>query len=258
MLGSEPSSYDSELVSVKAIDVWFVIRKYAQKIIRYYQSKGFWKTLLRSLVWVSYRKDENLFFEIDLLAFSPPKDLKESGDFAAATATDVEEIPDYFDGWFNKRQALRRLEQGPRLFLIRKEQRAVSFLWLEFGTVFIPALDLSFTVPDTTAYIAYTYTLPERRKDGVAYLAQNCALEYLKNRGYRTAFLMISPVNETPIRMVKRSGFKLFQVVFYQRFFFLLRHYRVRDPDTDREKSFWHLSKSDHEVWKTFSKSCQA
>lgn len=231
-----------------------MLHKHAQRISKYYKEKGFWRTILHSLVWVSYQRDEFLFFEIDLLKYSPRKDITESGNFTAATPADIERIPDYFDGWFSKRQALRRLEQGHKLFIVRIQQEAVSFRWVELGRVSIPALGLLFTVPDTTAYLAYSYTLPDHRKAGVASWSQHCTLEYLRKHGYRTAFLIISPVNETPIRIVKKSAFRLFQVVFYQRFFLFLKHYRMKDPDTGREKVFWHICKSDHEVWKTFSR----
>jgi ribosomal protein S18 acetylase RimI-like enzyme len=254
IVGIELSYQGLNAAEVKIIDLYFILQKHARRISKYYKEKGLWRTLLHSLVRVSYQRDEFLFFEIDLVKYSPRKDITESGDFAVATAADIERIPNYFDGWFSKRQALSRLEQGHKLFLVRRQQEAVSFRWVEFGRVTIPALGLLFTVPDTTAYLAYSYTLPDHRKAGVASWSQHCTLEYLRRHGYRTAFLITSPITDIPIRLVKKSGFRLFLVVFYQRFFLFLKQYHVKDPDTGREKVFRHIWKSDHEIWKTFSK----
>jgi hypothetical protein len=240
---------------VKAIDLYFIIQKYAQKISKYYKKKGLWRTILRSLVWVLYQKEDFLFFEIDLTTLPSNLETRDNLSFSALTMEEVQEIPDYFDGWFTKRQALERLEKGARLFAVRKQEKPVSLLWVESHRAYIPPLGLIFIMPDTTAYIAYTYTLPEHRQGGIGSWMHYCVMEYLKSHDYHTALGLVSLVNEAALKIGKGSGFTMFQAVFYKKFVLFFKYYRVRNPDTGHEKIFWRIRKTDHQIWRTFSSS---
>ena len=175
--------------------------------------------------------------------------------FYARGKDDIENEKEYFDGWYDRRMAIKQLEKGDVLLTYKFNGVMIFFQWLVFERVYIRAVNLSFSIPDSTAYMAYTYTLPEHRRMKVASMAKARALKYLRGLGYKKAFILVKPENEPSIKVNRNAGFREYQTLYYRRFFLFLQYYLVKDCASDREKVFWGIGKTDKEIWSTFSQT---
>lgn len=200
-----------------------------------------------------FKKRDLIFFELALEDLIPDQKPDIGMSLVRVTKEDIETTDNYFDGWFKKGEALKRLQQGCVLFAVKDKEKRIFYQWLEFQTVDIPFLDLSFSLPDDTACMAYIYTVPEYRGKGFASKAKPLILHYLRKWGYRKIVLTIEPYNTASQRVNKKAGFKAYQTVSYVRLFFL-KYYCVKDYETGRKKAFWHIRGAHQELWKTFSK----
>jgi RimJ/RimL family protein N-acetyltransferase len=242
--------------------IYFGIQKKIHGFFQYYKKNGGLKTAQHFFcrIWetaktVVLRKEEFVFFALNIQDVSFNKNRTTNYNLVPAKKNDIRVQNEYFDGWFNKSLAIRRLQQGYVLLTIKDNERMIFFQWFEFERVYIPAIDLLFSIPETTAYMAYTYTQPEYRGKKIASMAKPMALEYLQKCGYKKVFLMIAPENAASVKVNRGVGFKEYQELYYKRYFMFLKYYCIKDFDSDRKKVFWHIRKTDHEIWKMFLKN---
>ncbi|GAK56882.1 predicted acetyltransferase [Candidatus Vecturithrix granuli] len=238
---------------MKAIKMYQTIRTKYRNLYEYYQKYGLRKAIVLIIEYTGlFKKRVLVFFEQELQVHPTPNNDHDI-ELVRLEKKDIEPIDQYCDGWFPKEEALRRLEQGRVLLVVKDRETNTFYQWLEFSKVDIPYLDLSFSIPEHTACMAYIYTVPEYRGRGIASRAKLPVLQYLREHGYYRIFLMIKPDNAPSQRVNKKAGFKEYQTVFYLKLCFL-KYYSVRDCETNRKKIFWGTTAVDQELWKTFSK----
>ena len=244
---------------------WF--RMKLDNIQEYYGNYGFWKSVLHFFErlaeyggFVFYIKTL-IFFELDLQHTLLPSPDAQDVDFSKVELQDLECAEEYHDGWFDREQALSRLEEGHLLFVVKDHQNIAFFQWIELYKSKIPSIGLSsFPLPEKTACMAYIFTKPEYRGRGYASKAKPLVLHYLQEQGYHYVFLVIAPENTISQRVNKKAGFREYQTVTYRKIFFrktvLFRYYLVKEYATTRKKIYWYINKSKFEpkLWKKFSK----
>ncbi|MCP4402612.1 MAG: GNAT family N-acetyltransferase [bacterium] len=236
------------------LEMFRVIRLKIQRACWYYKKDGLWKTLLLSWDHIGIFKYRLLiFFELDIDKAITWEKRSQTLELITLTQKTVDEIEEYWDGWFFKDQALKRLEQGRVLLITKKGSKMTFYQWLEFMKVDIPYLDLSFQIPDDTVCMAYIYTVPEYRGKGIASNAKPLVLDYLRTQGFRKIILTIAPENLASQKVNKKAGFQAYQRVRYFKIF-CLRFYWVKDEEKQRKKVFWFLKNNNSAIWKTFSK----
>lgn len=163
------------------------------------------------------------------------------------------ESAEYLGGWFPKSRALRYLDEGHILLVLKDKGKVIFYQLLELNKVNIKVLEISAFIPADTAYTSYLYTLPEHRGKGVASKIKPFILKYLYDHGYRKVFNAIAPDNIPSQRVNEKAGLNPYQTVVYRRFLFL-KLYRVKDFDTNKKRLFLRLGRTDKQMWKTFSK----
>jgi len=250
---------------VKIKDVHSLLKERLYKHWTYYKENGLWKTIpyilvrlkvvlkVRELKEFFYKKRDFIFFELNISRKNYIPENNYKIDLYNVKSEDIEKEKNYFDGWFNKRTALKRLRKDCVLLVKKIENRIIFFQWLELNNAFSPPIDLLFILPDHTAYKAYSYTLPEFRGRKIANKAKKETMKYLLERKYKNVLLIIAPENTPSIKVNKNSGFKEYQTIKYRKWLFL-KYYRVKDWGTDRSRVFWRILRKDKTIWKTFSK----
>lgn len=220
----------------------------------YYRKFGFWKTILRFFESSGvFKRKVFIFFELELKDSISDQEHNHSIDLVRVRKEDLKNVDQYLYEWFEKEEALRRLEAGNVLLTVKDEGKMIFYQWLELRRVDIPYLDLSFSIPDDTAYMAYMYTETEYRGMGIASKAEPLVLKYLQENGCRRIFLIITPNNAVSYRVYKKIGFKEYQTVIYWKLFFL-KYYCVKDYIGGSQKIFWGSRMITQELWKIFSK----
>lgn len=251
-------------MDIAHIRQWF--REKRDNIQEYYENYGFWKSLLHfftrlaEYVGFAFYTKALIFFEFDLqhavLLSCDEQDL----DFSKVEPQDLQRVEDYHDGWFDREQALQRLEAGHVLFVVKDHQNFAFFQWIELYTSKIPSIDLSsFPLPEKTACMAYIFTKPEYRGRGYASKAKPLVLHNLREQGLHNVFLVIAPENTISQRVNKKAGFREYQTVTYRKIFFhhsvFFKYYLVKDWNSWRIKIFWSNKKPEQDkIWKVFSK----
>jgi len=229
------------------------------RIVKYYREHGIYGSILHSFVRIgefskkiAYNKTGVIFFELNMddLAFNTKIDM--TSDLSRAEKEDIE-CAEYLGGWFPKDKALRCLDEGRFLLVLKDKGKVIFYQLLEFNKAEIKVLEISSFIPAGTAYTSYLYTLPEYRGRGVASKAKPLVLKYLYDHGYRRVFNVIASNNIASQRVNKKAGLNPYQTVLYRRFLFL-RYYRVKDYETNRKKLFLRLRRTDNKLWKAFSK----
>ena len=199
-------------------------------------------------------KKDRLLFELDLKNdYVPSRTASKDLRLVMIVKEDVEQADEFFDGWFKKEKVLERLEKGHVLFAVKVDGQMVFYQWIEFSVMVLPSIDLFYSLPEDTAYIAYTYTEPEYRGRGIATSAKALLLDYLYTEGYRKILLMIAPQNIASQKVNQKVGFTAYQAVNYRKILFM-KYYVVKDSETGQRKVFWAMKNSPRELWRTFSK----
>lgn len=252
-------------MKVAYIQQWFRVK--LDNIQEYYKNHGFWKSILHffkrlaEYVGFTFYTKTLIFFELELQqTLFPPSD-DQDVDFLKVESKDIECSEGYHDGWFDREQALQRLEEGHLLFVVKDHQNIAFFQWIELYTSKIPSIEVSsFPLPEKTACMAYIFTKPEYRGRGYVSKAKPLVLHYLQEQGYHDVFLVIAPENTISQRVNKKVGFREYQTITYRKIFFrkavLLRYYWVKEYGTRRKKIFWctSTSKIEPKLWNRFSK----
>jgi GNAT superfamily N-acetyltransferase len=172
---------------------------------------------------------------------------------------ELEVQENYFDGWFDKQQALKRLQEGHVLFAAKTNGQLAAYFWIEVGDVAIPSLDLCFSIPGDSAWVAYVFTAADQRGKGIASKTISRVLQGLRQQGYRHVFVVIAPCNTVSQRLHQRAGFVAYQHMTAKRFFFrgilLLKYYWVKDKHSTRKKLFFGRAENGQSgLWSRFSR----
>jgi len=239
---------------LKLPEVHRLIQTKIHKTLNYYREFGLWKTILRFFESSGvFKKRVFIFLELELKDSISAQEQNHRVDLIRVGKEDLEKVDKYLYAWFEKEEALKRLEAGNVLLVVKDEEKMVFYQWVEFAKIDFPYLDLSFFIPDGTVHMAYTYTEPEYRGKGVASKAKPLVLKYLQENGFQRLFTIIEPKNAVSQRVNKKIGFKEYQTVIYWRLLFL-KYYCVKDYQTGSQKVFWGSGGTTQELWKIFSK----
>jgi RimJ/RimL family protein N-acetyltransferase len=190
-----------------------------------------------------------LFMSLDL--GQPVRRQRQTWSFRIATLQNVICEQKYDDGWFARPEAIRRLQQGYRLFIIKQNDAISYFEWVETRRTRIRWMDLCFCMPPSYAYVTGVYTVPEFRRKGIAASVGAEILEYLRLTGVRRVVLVVDPANEASVSLHRRLGFREYQTVHYSRWG-PIRYWRAEKPDSPRERRFVGLFSSPRGVWNAF------
>jgi ribosomal protein S18 acetylase RimI-like enzyme len=233
------------------------IRYKIQKIREYYKEYGLWKLVhyLFSRIGIIIKREYH-FVELKLSDIIPYK-INNSNfnlEFVCVKKKDFEhfDFPSV-DGRLTKNEALRRLtETNCILLALTNGNKIVCYIWYELTMAHIPFLGLSVSIPDKTAYTLAMYTVPEFRGKGLASKLKLLQLQFLKQHGYKRVFAVIRSNNIASLKVVKKYGYKTYQIVIYRKILFL-KYYCVRDYDSNKRTRFWYIKGEDHKLWKHFS-----
>ena len=193
-------------------------------LVVYYRTHGaikFISYLFQRMGIRAYRNRQIFFLEADLTqAYEPdlpPKDLT----FKLATADIIDQIPNYFDGWFYGEQAKNRLRQGKQLLIAFHQGKAIGFQWIVFNRIEIDYIDMSFVIPKDTAWLEYLYIPKPSRGKGYAPHIIAEARRRLTALGFRRIVTDILPDNIRSIRTFTRgSNIKVYELIVANRFLF--------------------------------------
>jgi len=237
-----------------------IIKKFSfQKIVEYYREHGFWRSFLHSFVRIgelskeiAFNKAEVIFFELNMADSPYSAKFNRTSHLSRVGKEDIESA-EYLGGWFPKSRAMRYLDEGHILLVLKDKGKVIFYQLLELNKVNIKVLEISALIPADTAYTSYLYTLPEYRGKGIASKVKPLILKYLYDQGYRKVFNAIAPDNIPSQKVNKKAGLNPYQAVIYRRFLFL-KYYCVKDYDTNKKKLFLRLGRTDKQMWKAFSK----
>jgi ribosomal protein S18 acetylase RimI-like enzyme len=220
-------------------------------IIKYVKKHGFLQSLkhvFERLGFVSFNR--TLIFLV--LKFNDiPNDISESYSFHIASTDDIQKEQNYYDSWFTKQEAIKRIQSGHRLFVFERNEKMVYFLWVELNSAAIGYFDIRFHISDDMVYLTGAYTLPEFRNRGIASKLKKEIFHYLKKEGFNDMIGVVDPLNTTALGIDKRLGFKEYQTINYKRYWHI-RHYNVQKYNSDERKTFITLFKAPKDIWKTF------
>lgn len=222
-----------------------------EAVTTFYRKHGvsaLWKRCLETMG--AYFCDRSLIFVCLDLRNIP---LNGSGPhpFVLATADEVREEPDYNDGWYQKSDAISRLNKGHRLFVMKKNERMVYSLWAETHDVRIRWLDLRFDLPKRIVYCTASHTIPQFRNKGIARQLDAQIAQYFKHEGFLCVIGVVDPANMASRAVNKKLGVREYQIVRYTRYGFIKR-YRVNKMDSEEQKTFIALFESPDRLWETF------
>jgi GNAT superfamily N-acetyltransferase len=220
-------------------------------IMNYYKRHSFLeflKHVISKLGFLHYDRSL-IFFHMDLKNFS--HNAKEPYSFHVATIDDIQKEQDYNDGWFKKEEAIYRLREGHRLFILKDNGRMVYFRWADLKKVTINYFDLHFHIPQSFVYSTGLYVVPELRRAGIAFKMSLEINSYLKIKGFNHIFSVIDPTNAASINHTLKQGFKPYQTVFYKRYWFI-KYYHVKKQNSKQQKRYISLFISPKKIWNTF------
>lgn len=231
-----------------------MIQDIANKIQNYYNKHGFWKTVHHFFQRIfQFKKVDFVFYEIDLKNTIRHQNRTNKFKFIKAARRDIENSPDYYDGWYNRDEALIRLDEGHVLLVVKDKNRMISFLWLEFTSVKIPHIDLSCSISDETVYISTLYTAPSHRRKGVGVKVVEQLPQYLNDKGYHKAFFVIRPDNTASIKVNKKLSGKEYQKLTYIKISFIKCYY-IREWGTRQRKVYICFRQVYQKIWREYSK----
>ena len=240
---------------------WF--RDKIRNTKEYYEKYGLWPSILHFFkrifgYIVVFQKNTLIFYEMDIEKEVSCQKNDKTISMVRMNREDIENEHEYFDGWFKKDDALKRLKEEHTLFVVKDEGRSINFLWIDFRKVFIEVLDLSFFINDQTVYFSRIFTVPEYRGKGIASKTLPLVSKYLRESGYRKIFTVIGLKNLASQKVFKKNGFKEYQTITCRRILFLrslfLKIYVVKEWDTKQRKIFWYGKKNEQQTWNFFSK----
>jgi GNAT superfamily N-acetyltransferase len=227
------------------------MKKQLSKLLKYYETHG----LLELLKLLLYRCGLKFYtrtvicleINIDLL----PPSAGTPYSFEIASEEDVRNHTEYYDGWYRKEDAIRRIRDGSLLFVLKKDGRMIYFVWAEMKRARQPWLDLVFNLPPDTVYGTASYTVPEYRNRGIARKIDLEVMYYLKERGVKRVLGTVDHLNAASREVNKKFGAREYQMVRYRRLWFV-KHYRVTSIATGECRIFLTLWKNQRSLWDVY------
>lgn len=169
----------------------------------------------------------------------------------SATEDDIEREPTDRLGWYWKEEAIDRVRNGYSMFVVRRDGRMISFVWIEQHHIRIGYIDCQFHIPEHTVYLTGLYTVPEFRKMGIGYRLESEVVDLLRKQGFHNVLCVVDPQNTTAQRLHKKIGFEPYQTLRYTRYW-VLRIFKVRDCKGTREVRFTRLARTPNDLLKVF------
>ena len=240
---------------MKLLGVFQLIQTEIHKTRNYYREFGLWKTILRFLENIGvFKRRVFTFLEMELKDSISAQEQNHGIHLVRVGNEDLEKVDKYLYEWFEKEEALKRLEAGNVLLVVKDEEKMVFYQWFDMSKkIDLPYLDLSFFIPDDTVYMVHMYTEPAYRGKGIATRAKPLIFKYMRENGIRKLFSIIASSHEESLHINRKVGLIEYQIVIYWRLLFL-KYYCVKDLHTDSRKVFWGSGRTTQELWRTFSK----
>lgn len=227
------------------------MKLHIEKAIDYYKQHGFLdflKQVFRKLGFENFSRSL-VFMVLDL---KNVPDVRKSYSFQIATIDDVQNDPDYNDGFFTKGEALSRLKKGHQHFILRKDKEIIYSLWAEQENVAVWWFgDLQINLSENMAYMSGAYTSPDYRGQGVYYRFTKEIFNYLREKGITHIIAGVHPANSTVLNLNKKLGYKPYQTITYKRYWHI-RRYIVQKFNSDDCKAYTTIFKAPKDIWKTF------
>jgi GNAT superfamily N-acetyltransferase len=219
--------------------------------IGYYKQQGMLQFSKRILDRLGFQYFERslifLLVDLDKLPIVPQKPYS----FRLATEEDIERETDYKDGWFTKREALKRIREGCRLYILKDGDKIIYFLWAEPENATVAWFDLHFRLPDDMVYCTGSYTIPEYRNRGIAKRLDSEIFHSLKMEGFRYIIGVVEPSNKASRAVNDKTGVVEYQTVHYKRYGHV-RSFRIHDASSSRQKVFISAFRTPSAIWKVF------
>lgn len=123
----------------------------------------------------------------------------------------------YFDMWHTKEQALKKLEKGDILFLVKNKGTNVFYGWAELSDIAIAYLDVKkINIPQNIGYISGLYVPPEYRNRRTTINALKFIMKFLaENKNIRKVFIVTSPDNKVINKIALFLGYTKYQLMDY-------------------------------------------
>jgi len=166
--------------------------------------------------------------------------------------SDLMSIKDYFDGWYNKKRALKYLKDGHRLYVTSINTIVINYIWIDDQAVDLPYFEGNFILPRHSACLRYTYTIPSQRNKGFMKLSKKTILAELKKEGYQRMLTFVEPKNLISLKVNEKLGFVLYQTCIFIRIIFLKLCvcFNVRNK---KKKVFFYSGKKGKEIFNCYS-----
>lgn len=240
---------------MKLPGVFRFIQTEIDKTRNFYREFGLWKTILRFLENIGvFKRRVFTFLEMELKDSVSVQEQDHGIHLVRAGKEDLEKVGPYLYEWFEKEEALRRLDAGNVLLVVKDGEKMVFYQWFDMSRkIDLPYLDLPFSMPDGTVYMVHMFTEPAYRGKGIATRAKPLIFKYMQENGIRKLLSIIASSHEESLHINRKVGLIEYQIVNYLRFLFL-KYYCVKDLHTDSRKVFWGSGRASQELWRTFSK----
>jgi len=193
----------------------------------------------RSLIFV--------LVDLEKLPIAPKKPYS----FRLATKEDIEREPNYKDGWFTKEEALKRIREGRRLYILENDGRLIYYLWAEPEKATVAWFDLHVWLPEDMVYCTGSYTIPEYRNKGIARRLDAEIFHSLKEEGLKYILGVVEPSNKASRAVNDKTGIVEYQTVHYKRLGHI-RIFRVIDINSARRKTFVSAFQTPSAIWNAF------
>lgn len=220
-------------------------------VIDYYQRHGMLQLSQRLLerLGIQFFDRTLIFLLVDLNRL--PRIPAKPYSFCLATVEDVEQEQNYRDGWFTKKEALKRVREGRRLYIVKNGNRIVNFLWAEPEMATVAWFDLHMVLPRDIVYCTGSYTVQDCRGKGIASRMDLEVFHSLKEEGVSYVLGVVAPDNTASRAVNDKTGVIEYQVVRYKRYG-IIRYFRVNCINSDEQKTFVTVFKTPSTIWKTF------
>lgn len=232
--------------------IFFLLKLKFHNAIRHFKTKGLFhvlKLVLSNLGFVHFTRSL-VFLKLDLAEL--PMSSRADFNFDILNADDIKNESEFDNGYFSKEQSIYRLLNGHKLFVLRKDQRIIYYLWAEYKNASVWWFDnMPLCLEEDAALISGAYTIPEFRGQGIAITLKKEIFAYLKNMGIKYLIGVVHQNNIIALKIDKKLGFKEYQKIDYSRYWHI-RRYKVQDFNSKEIKNFVTILKAPKDLWKTF------
>ena len=184
--------------------------------------------LVKVLVSLPYRRMEYIVFTRPLSGPLPDATPKLSVTLRRATEADLVRFEGLVPAW-ELRHFRRRLAHGRYCFLALDGDNLAAYCWATTQVEFdVDNLDM--TLREGDVYLDDAYTVPAYRRQGIQTAVHMYRLEYMQDRGYQRAVLIVEDPNLASQGLVRKLGYQVAGHLSFRRVLWM-RDYRYRPSD---------------------------